>query len=94
MRAFGIDDFGQELHGTVVSRAKVVPGWCRLSAYLLIYIPRREISLEPTIRIFILIVIGQPELLLHLVVFIVSRVDDNGWVMSQPADVGNAFLLY
>lgn len=61
--------------------------------YLLVEIPGRKVCFEPILGIFVGIVVREVTLLLHLIIFVVSGVDDDRRVMADALDLRNTFGL-
>jgi len=59
---------------------------------MFIDVPRRKSRLQPSLRVFISIVVLQSIHFLDLVVLIVASVDYDGRVMSEPSYVANSFF--
>lgn len=57
---------------------------------LLVDVSCGEVRLQPIFRIFVFIVICQAILLLTLVILVVTSVNDNRRVMSEPLELGFA----
>lgn len=64
-----------------------------LFTYLFVEISGREVGLKPVLRILVGIVVCEATLLLHLVIFIVSGIDDDRWVMADALDLRNTLGL-
>lgn len=64
-----------------------------IRTHLFVYVSSRKVSLEPVLWILVLVIVCQAIRLLHLVVLIISGIDDDGRVMSQSGDVCGALFL-
>ena len=64
-----------------------------IRTHLFVYVSSREVSLEPVLWILVLVIVCQAIRLLHLVVLVISGIDDDGRVMSPSGDVCGALFL-
>ena len=79
MRALCGNNVGQELPDPSLGFRTLIEDAC---AYLFVDVSGREVRLEPTLWIFVFIIVRQTELLLHLVIFVVAGIDDYGRVVT------------
>lgn len=73
MWAFGSYGFRKDLVGSLLASKLVSQG---VNTCLLVDVPGWEVGLQPAFRILILVVVRQPKRLLHLIILVVTSIDN------------------